>query len=105
MPIVFLTVKIPQEYYLTYISTFFYVLAACTKKSTHLRVLSKADNRTRTDDLRITNALLYQLSHIGAYLSVLDYYTQFPVECKRKIEFLLQVPLAVTKARDSGLQQ
>ena len=56
---------------------------------------AKADNRTRTDDLRITNALLYQLSHIGVYLSVLDYYTQFPAECKRKIYFLLQVPLTL----------
>ncbi len=26
-----------------------------------------ADSRTRTDDLRITNALLYQLSHISKY--------------------------------------
>ena len=26
-----------------------------------------ADSRTRTDDLRITNALLYQLSHISIY--------------------------------------
>ena len=60
-------------------------------------MLSKADNRTRTDDLRITNALLYQLSHIGVYLSVLDYYTQFPAECKRKIYFLLQVSLALRK--------
>jgi len=29
------------------------------------------------------------------YLSVLDYYTQFPAECKRKIYFLLQVPLTL----------
>ena len=30
----------------------------------------RADTRTRTGDLRITNALLYQLSHIGIpYLS------------------------------------
>ena len=27
-----------------------------------------AGNRTRTDDLRITNALLYQLSHTSGYL-------------------------------------
>jgi hypothetical protein len=31
-----------------------------------------ADDRIRTDDLRITNALLYQLSHIG---EPLNYYT------------------------------
>lgn len=30
-----------------------------------LRKLSGADNRSRTYDLRITNALLYQLSYIG----------------------------------------
>jgi hypothetical protein len=29
------------------------------------RVVSGADNRSRTYDLRITNALLYQLSYIG----------------------------------------
>ena len=29
----------------------------------------RADTRTRTGDLRITNALLYQLSHIGNLLS------------------------------------
>ena len=28
-----------------------------------------ADSRTRTDDLRITNALLYQLSHTSTYAS------------------------------------
>ena len=28
-------------------------------------VAEEADTRTRTGDLRITNALLYQLSHIG----------------------------------------
>ncbi len=27
-----------------------------------------ADTRTRTGDLRITNALLYQLSHVGRLL-------------------------------------
>ena len=26
-----------------------------------------AENRIRTDDLRITNALLYQLSYLGAF--------------------------------------
>ena len=31
--------------------------------------LERADTRTRTGDLRITNALLYQLSHIGNLLS------------------------------------
>ena len=30
-----------------------------------------ADSRTRTDDLRITNALLYQLSHTSGYLVLL----------------------------------
>ena len=28
----------------------------------------RADTRTRTGDLRITNALLYQLSHVGVGL-------------------------------------
>jgi hypothetical protein len=28
-------------------------------------MMNGADTRTRTEDLRITNALLYQLSHIG----------------------------------------
>ena len=32
--------------------------------------LERADTRTRTGDLRITNALLYQLSHIGERLSL-----------------------------------
>ena len=31
-------------------------------------VLYGADTRTRTGDLRITNALLYQLSHVGLAL-------------------------------------
>ncbi len=32
-----------------------------------------ADSRTRTDDLRITNALLYQLSHISIFSFVIDF--------------------------------
>jgi hypothetical protein len=31
-----------------------------------------ADDRNRTDDLRITNALLYQLSYIGLFKSISD---------------------------------
>ena len=35
-----------------------------------------ADDRSRTDDLRITNALLYQLSHVGsAKFTILFLYT------------------------------
>ena len=34
-----------------------------TRESTH-----KADDRTRTDNLLITNQLLCQLSHIGIYV-------------------------------------
>ena len=43
-----------------------------TRESTHLLLLAtscfkqKADDRTRTDNLLITNQLLCQLSHIGA---------------------------------------
>ena len=39
-----------------------------TKKQRLIRnqmLFFEADSRTRTDDLRITNASLYQLSHIG----------------------------------------
>ena len=42
------------------------------KKKSELKVLTllleieRADSRTRTGDPRITNALLYQLSHIGS---------------------------------------
>ena len=32
-----------------------------------------ANGRTRTDDLRITNALLYQLSHISDYYLLNNY--------------------------------
>ena len=35
---------------------------------------SGATGRTRTDGLRITNALLYQLSHISIPLKYADYY-------------------------------
>ena len=36
-----------------------------TRESIHMIFLSKADDRTRTDNLLITNQLLCQLSHIG----------------------------------------
>ena len=36
-----------------------------TRESTHMELYSKADDRTRTDNLLITNQLLCQLSHIG----------------------------------------
>ena len=46
-----------------------------TRESTHLNILysvmhismQKADDRTRTDNLLITNQLLCQLSHIGMW--------------------------------------
>ena len=41
-----------------------------TRESAHmkhsLKAMPKADDRTRTDNLLITNQLLCQLSHIGA---------------------------------------
>ena len=37
--------------------------------------LVRADNETRTRDPRITNALLYQLSHIGLYPKALQSYS------------------------------
>ncbi len=43
-----------------------------TKKQRLIRnqmLFFEADSRTRTDDLRITNASLYQLSHIGMFNS------------------------------------
>ena len=40
-----------------------------TRESIHMiDFLSKADDRTRTDNLLITNQLLCQLSHIGVYI-------------------------------------
>ncbi len=39
------------------------LLPLATRESTH-----KADDRTRTDNLLITNQLLCQLSHIGIYV-------------------------------------
>ena len=39
-----------------------------TRESIHMKLLlHKADDRTRTDNLLITNQLLCQLSHIGTY--------------------------------------
>ena len=43
-----------------------------TRESTHMKNMTsqafhKADDRTRTDNLLITNQLLCQLSHIGIY--------------------------------------
>ena len=37
-----------------------------TREPIHMEYFHKADNRTRTDNLLITNQLLCQLSHIGA---------------------------------------
>ena len=42
-----------------------------------------ANGRTRTDDLRITNALLYQLSHIST--SIMIPYLAKKVNCKRAV--------------------
>ena len=38
-----------------------------TRESTHMELVHKADDRTRTDNLLITNQLLCQLSHIGIF--------------------------------------
>ena len=39
-----------------------------TRESIHIHFsMNKADDRTRTDNLLITNQLLCQLSHIGAF--------------------------------------
>ena len=39
-----------------------------TRESIHIHFsMNKADDRTRTDNLLITNQLLCQLSHIGIY--------------------------------------
>ena len=38
-----------------------------TRESIHMIKYHKADDRTRTDNLLITNQLLCQLSHIGKY--------------------------------------
>ena len=37
-----------------------------------------ADTRTRTEDLRITNALLYQLSHIGKCVAKVGFFRETP---------------------------
>ena len=37
---------------------------------TPLLMFERADSRTRTGDPRITNALLYQLSHIGSFSKI-----------------------------------
>ncbi len=37
---------------------------------TPLLTFERADSRTRTGDPRITNALLYQLSHIGSFSKI-----------------------------------
>ena len=49
-----------------------------TRETTH--VLYKADDRTRTDNLLITNQLLCQLSHIGMYKSFDHRATQIGLE-------------------------
>ena len=42
-----------------------------TRESIHIHFsMNKADDRTRTDNLLITNQLLCQLSHIGLHLQV-----------------------------------
>ena len=46
-----------------------------------------ADTRTRTGDPRITNALLYQLSHIGSHIG-------FLMRCKGKAFFLMSQTFA-----------
>ena len=44
------------------------------KKAVLLNCFFGAGNRTRTDDLRITNALLYQLSHTSILFCALLFY-------------------------------
>ena len=52
-----------------------------TREATHMLFYNKADDRTRTDNLLITNQLLCQLSHIGEFLfSVLLQTTQIGLE-------------------------
>ena len=46
-----------------------------TRESIHMIKYHKADDRTRTDNLLITNQLLCQLSHIGVY------YTHYSIVC------------------------
>ena len=40
-----------------------------TRESVHMMFSSKADKRTRTVNLLITNQLLCQLSHIGIFIN------------------------------------
>jgi hypothetical protein len=43
------------------------LLNQCMRKSLYYSYLQRAGNRVRTDDLLITNQLLYQLSYAGVY--------------------------------------
>lgn len=45
--------------------------------------LNGAENRARTYDLRVTSALLYQLSYFGLNTSILMY-PNYTIKCKRK---------------------
>ena len=56
--------------------------APCRLSAAYCPVCKKrADNETRTRDPRITNALLYQLSHIGLFVHCL--------KCSAKLRFFL----------------
>ena len=43
------------------------------RKTSEALISNGADCQTRTDDLRITNALLYQLSQVGNFANVIIY--------------------------------
>ena len=65
-------------------------LPAANKKPVSKRRAFQAGGRTRTDDLRITNALLYQLSHTSIfgfpreYLHIISYITRIVKPFQRK---------------------
>ena len=65
------------------------------KKSTYCLTCSlKADDRIRTDDLRITNALLYRLSHIGLCCEMSAQRTELLATRERPAEAVGRVRLA-----------
>ena len=56
------------------------------RKSHKCLIMNGANDRIRTDDLRITNALLYRLSYIGGY-GRLIYRIFFKNQVREKIFF------------------
>ena len=67
-------------------SHFSYNKTKCTVSSDAVHF--GAGSRTRTDDLRITNALLYQLSHTSSFLDCKKYYITNSA-CSQELIFLL----------------